>query len=145
MPGPNANPTGCCEMDVGGCCPGGRAPDNCTAAVTGMCGTFTGILYGQGGGANANCWTGQVQAQLQTGFMPPVCTAKTLNLTMCCDVHGNMVLTVDCGGAGSGSAIFPTPACSPLDITFSGVSLPVDCGSMEPSLQSVRVQAPVSG
>src|SRR5262245_33920787 len=123
MPGPNANPTGCCEMDIGGCCQGGRAPDNCSAAVTGKCGTFTGTWCGQGSGANANFCTGKVQAQLQVGFMPPVCTAKTLNLTVCCDVHGNMILTVDCGGAGSGSAIFASPTCNPLNVSFNNVSL----------------------
>ena len=144
MSGPTPNPSGCCGMVVSCCLQ--TAPDIVTATVVALCGTFQGTLIGQGSGANSGCWVGSVAMQLKNQGFPPTCVNKTLNFTLCCAVMGNMILTVDCGGTGSGSAPFPGPvACNPMDLTYLNVPLPNDCNSMESSLQSVEVKGQLAG
>src|SRR5258707_14958796 len=122
MSGPTPNPSGCCGMIVS-CC-GTPAPDVAVAQVTALCGTFSGTLYGQGSGGNSGCWTGSVAMQLKNLAFPPVCANKTLGITMCCQPGGNMLLTVDCGGAGSGTATLPPPARNPMDLIFTNLPRP---------------------
>jgi hypothetical protein len=103
-------------------------------------------LISQGSGTNSGCWTGKIAASLKSTGFPSVCIGKTLNMTLCCDVHGNMLLTVDCGGAGSGQATLPGPVgCNPLDVTFTNVSLPADCTVLEGSLPNVEITGSVLG
>jgi hypothetical protein len=143
MSGPNPNPSGCCTMVVSCCAV--APPDIVAATVTGQCGSYSTTLIGQGSGGNSGCWVGSVVMQLKNMGFPPTCVNKTLNLTMCCDPMGNMSMTIDCGGMGSGLATVPQPGCNPMDLTFTNISLPSDCNTMESSIMSIEVTGSVPG
>ena len=145
MSGPTPNPSGCCGMPAA-CCIGGNAPDILTATVTGLCGSFSGTLIGQGSGAHSGCWVGSVTMQLKNNGFPMTCVSRTLNLTLCCGPMNTISLTTDCGGPNSGGGSQQGPVqCNPMDVTFNGVTLPgTDCMTSETTV-TVEVKGQSAG
>jgi hypothetical protein len=109
-----------------------------------LCGSFSGTLVSQGSGGNSGCWTGNIVVQLKSTGFPSICVNQTLTFTLCSDVHGNLLLTVECGN--SSQSTLPGPiGCNPMDAVFTNVPMPSMCPTLEGSLPQVEITGSILG